>query len=120
MGLALVERLGGFAETTGETIVKESGLQDLLQRGGIVNFWVRGCGGFQTHLQGFLDGQFSLWGGIGRGDFDLLLLDLLCWGFDWDVISSVRHSRKRSRRSEPARTAWGIERRTWIDRKSVV
>ena len=30
MSLALVESLGGFTETTGETIVNESSLQDLL------------------------------------------------------------------------------------------
>ena len=38
VGLALIEGLGGFTETTSETIVKESGFQDLLQCGRIVGF----------------------------------------------------------------------------------
>ena len=37
MSLAFIESLGGFTETAGETIVKESGLQDLLHREEIVS-----------------------------------------------------------------------------------
>ena len=38
MSLALIESFGRFAETTGETIMKESSLQDLLQWDGLVSF----------------------------------------------------------------------------------
>ena len=55
VSLALIESLGGFAKTTGETIVNESSLQDLLQHNEIVsaeqkirNVWI--------HLQGVLNG----------------------------------------------------------------
>ena len=37
VSLSLVESLGSFTETTGETIMKESSLQDLLQRDGVVS-----------------------------------------------------------------------------------
>ena len=47
MGLALIEGLGGFAETTGETIVNESGLQDLLQGYEVVSFGSSGSGQFK-------------------------------------------------------------------------
>jgi hypothetical protein len=50
MGLASVEGLGGFTETTGKTVVHEGELQDT--------------------LEGILNGHLAL-GGIG-GDFDLL------------------------------------------------
>ena len=36
MSLAFVESLGGFTKTTGETIVNESSLQDLLQHDEII------------------------------------------------------------------------------------
>jgi len=45
VSLALIEGLGGFTETTGKTIVNESHLQDLLQRGGIVRLRPRDAGG---------------------------------------------------------------------------
>lgn len=50
MGLASVEGLGGFTETTGKTVVHEGELQDT--------------------LEGILNGHLAL-RGIG-GDFDLL------------------------------------------------
>jgi len=47
MSLALIEGLGGFTETTGKTIVNESGLQDLLQHDRIVSFEPRGSDKFK-------------------------------------------------------------------------
>ena len=41
VSLASIESLGSFTETTGETIVKKSSLQNLLQYDGIVSFGLR-------------------------------------------------------------------------------
>ena len=55
VSLAFIESLGGFTKATGEAIVNEGSLQDLLRRDGIVsveermrNIWI--------HLQGILNG----------------------------------------------------------------
>lgn len=56
MGLAAVEGLGGFTETTGETIVDERVLEDTLQRllNGHLSFTSRSIGG-DFDLLGGLD-----------------------------------------------------------------
>jgi hypothetical protein len=108
VSLALIESLSGFAETTGQTIVNERSLQDLLQHDGIVSVKWR-MRGFWTHLQGILNGYFSL-RGIGRSGLDLLLLGF----FNRDVISSFRHSKKRSKQSKPMKPKRNFEIRTWM------
>ena len=47
MSLALVKGFCGFTETSGKTIVNESGLQDLLQRDRIMSSGQRGTDYFK-------------------------------------------------------------------------
>jgi hypothetical protein len=83
VSLALIEGLGALAEATGEAVVNESVLQDLLMK------QIRSLGSYSmkcdTHLESILNRELAL-GRLG-GHLD--------GGVDLNIISSVRHPAPR-------------------------
>lgn len=83
VGLALVEGFRGFTETTGEPIVNERVLQNLLKNSVSLNSGLHRT----TYLKRIFDRELAL----GRLNSNLSL-----WGvFNCNFISSVRHTSHR-------------------------
>lgn len=101
VGLAAVEGLGGFTETTGETVMDECVLEDT--------------------LQGLLDGHLTFSGGGIGGDLDLLggfdLRDLVVGGerLVSELMDTVIDGRITS---SPASDCWIISYKKFLIEKS--